>query len=114
MNFSKCISFLSYSFLQVNYTAMDMIRAQATPAPAAGGAVAAGAPSMGMVSAAASKVPAAMLSGIDALERSAEQEAWQRSSAAAGEKRKFAANDEEAEEEEPPRKGVRDSDEIDI
>lgn len=93
---------------------MDMIRAQATPASPAAGATAAGAPSMGMVSATASKVPAAMLSGMDALERSAEQEAWQRTSAAGGEKRKFAADDQDAEEEEPPRKGVRDSDEIDI
>lgn len=96
--------------LQVNYTAMDMIRAQATEKsnPAAG------APSLGMVSATAPKhVPAVMLSGIDALERSAEQEALQRSAAAGGEKRKFVAHDED-EEEQPPRKGVRDSDEIDI
>lgn len=96
---------------------MDMIRAQSTDASNPAGA-AGGASSMGMVSATASKaasqqVPTAVLSGIDALERSAEQEAWQRSAASGAEKRKFAASDEDGEDE-PPRKGVRDSDEIDI
>lgn len=98
-------------YLQVNYMAVDMLRAQATekanPAPS-------NAPGLGMVSATAGKaqVPAAMLTGIDALERSAEQEAWQRSNGA-GEKRKLVASDDEGEDG-PARKAVRDADEIDI
>lgn len=100
--------------------AMDMIRAQATEKTAPAGAAPSG-PGLGMVSASASKaqaqVPTAMLSGIDALERSAEQEAWQRSAAAGAgaEKRKFVAPEDGDEEEEgPARKNVRDADEIDI
>lgn len=95
--------------------AMDMIRAQATEKTAPAAAATSG-PGLGMVSATAPKalVPAAALSGIDALERSAEQEAWQRSAGAGAEKRKFVAPEDGDEEEGPVRKNVRDADEIDI
>lgn len=95
--------------------AVDMIRAQSSDKGSdAAGATAIGAPGLGMVSAAVAKaqVPAALLTGIDAMERSAEQEALNRSAGA--EKRKFVAPDDDEETEEPPRKGVRDVDEIDI
>jgi hypothetical protein len=94
--------------------AVDMIRAQSSDKGSdAAGAAAIGAPGLGMVSATVAKtqVPAALLTGIDAMERSAEQEALMRSAGA--EKRKFVAPDDE-ETEEPPRKGVKDADEIDI
>lgn len=89
-------------FVQVNYMAIDMIRAQEKGASAT---VAGGAPNLGMVS---SAVPA---SAIDALERTAEEEALQRLG-----KRKL--DNEEGEEdpatENPPGKVPRDADEIDI
>lgn len=62
----------------------------------------------------ASVHPAA-LTGIDALEHSAEQEALHRAGGAVGDKRKFVRSYEDEEESEGPlRKEVRDADEIDI
>ena len=78
---------------------------------------------LGMISASqqpkvlADPLPVTMLSGIDAMERIAAQEAMQRASVNAGEKRKYIAmeqDDEFNEAGEQPRKAVRDADEIDI
>jgi hypothetical protein len=99
---------------QVNYMAVDMLRAQADNANTPASAV----PNLGMVSSAAQG------SAIAALEQSALQEARQRADAgniaAVGGKRKLArtsddgASEGEDDSDGPVSKAARDTDEIDI
>lgn len=93
--------------------AVDMLRAQETEKIAGPAVAKAGAPGLGMVSA---SVHPAALTGIDALEHSAEQEALHRAGGAVGDKRKLVRSyeDDEEENEGPARKELRDADEIDI
>ena len=116
----------------MNYLATDLLKAQAeeqkagAAAGGGGGAVAAigngnGKTGMlgGMVSSSANNSSAAQLTGIAAMEHSAEQEALQRfgvdgaEAAGGGGKRKYVGG-EDGEDAGPMRKEIRDADEIDI
>jgi hypothetical protein len=90
--------------LQVNYMAVDMLRAQEAE-KTAGAEAKVGAPGLGMVSSSAQ----VQGSAIDALERSAVQDAMQRLG-----KRKAGADSDDEGEEGPAGKMPRDADEIDI
>ena len=91
--------------------AVDMLRAQDAEKTAGPAGAKTGAPGLGMVSA---SVHPAALTGIDALDHSAEQEALHRAGGGVGDKRKLVRSFEEEDEEGPARKELRDADEIDI